>query len=150
MPMTAFIANTAPMQGRLACCEWGNVFAPQGEADESAQAAEQAHAEAAELLDRLRGRDGDVASVAASRDEALRRARSAGGSSLGAALLLTAMHAMPSMMGCVQDAGSMSCVLSLSCHARIFVLHLKASDTCKQGDSGGAASQPVQASRSVQ
>ncbi|CAK0785513.1 hypothetical protein CVIRNUC_008723 [Coccomyxa viridis] len=46
-----------------------------GEADESAQAAEQAQVEAAELLDRLRGRDGDVASVEASRDEALRRAR---------------------------------------------------------------------------
>ena len=56
-----------------------NAFIVQGEADESAQAAEQAQVEAAELLDRLRGRDGDVASVEASRDEALRRARSAGG-----------------------------------------------------------------------
>ena len=56
-----------------------NMFIVQGEADEGARAAEQAEVEAAELLDRLRGRDGEVASVVASRDEALRRARSAGG-----------------------------------------------------------------------
>ena len=60
-----------------------NVWYVQGEADESAQAAEQAQAEAAEILGRLRGRDGDVASVEASRDDALRRARSAGGASWG-------------------------------------------------------------------
>lgn len=49
----------------------------QREADESAHAAEQARAEAAELLNRLHAKDVAMASAEAARDDALCQARSA-------------------------------------------------------------------------